>query len=839
MTPDPPEVSRDRPVLLGTVTSPRPIPGPRGGSEPRVAYNNAGKRVARLDDRLAEALDEMQSQVDLSSSINASDPQLVLVMEAVEDRIDLVSAAQKIGLEVLVEADSAMEPDDDHPLTSDQPKDPVVHTSLHAVCADQAAFDRLRAAWSTWKRTKQVPGNAPLRDFFAHLRDIRPWGPQDRLKLIGSSEYLEGLLPDQQHPIEIELWYRGSSAAREKAQREVSELIAAEGGEVLSAVVISAVGYHGISCLVPTALLKQLASGNLDQVQVVKSANVMYLRVTGQVVGTEQHSASENSAPEGPAPSGAPVLALLDGVPLANHPLLRDRVVILDPDDLEARYGAGERRHGTNMASAAIWGDLSHAPQAPADRPVIVRPIMAPAEDTANRVEEIPRDQLIPGLMWRAFRDLFEDVDGSGVAAPDVVVVNLSVGDPATPFDALLSSWARMVDWLSFRYGVLVVVSAGNHRRLPLLGIDSHALAGLSGDERRQAVLDAQEADLLGRRMLSPAEAINALTVGATHEDGTGRTPPLGYLVDPTDGLPSVSPVTALGGGYRRSIKPELAAQGGRITFQTPIGAANHVDFKEPGPLGPGVKVAHADPPRETFVAGTSVAAALVSRQAARLNDELSRITDAARLTRIQRAVAIKTLLAPGADPLDDPDLDHPTVLLGAGHGTLARDFAEGCATNEAVVLYLGALPPKTSQELLLPLPDGLAPREVKRIRATLAWLSPVNWRHRQYRQAALSFTKPSGAIPQLDAPLHMSADSAKRGATTVQHLVWETRKSFGAGQGSALSLAVKHFDQAGRQDSEPIDYAVVLSLWVAPSIGVDVYSQVREQVRVRVRPRA
>lgn len=839
MSPNSPGASRDRPVLFGQVSVPQSIPRPTARGNQRVTYGNSSARVARVDDRLGEALEEMQTQVDPSTSINAADPQLVLVMEAVEDRIDLVGAAQRLGLEVLVEADSAMDPDEEYSLRSVRPKDPVVHTSLHAVCANQTAFDRLRSAWNTWKQTQQVPGNAPLRDFFTHLRNIRPWGPQDRLKLIESDEYLNGLLPEQRHPIEIELWFRTSAALRQRAQDEVSRLVVAEGGEVVSTAVIPEVGYHGMSCVVSTELLRRLATGDIEQVQLIKSSNIMYLRVTGQVAGSNAVAAEVEASPTGPLPSGSPVVAILDGVPVANHPLLQGRVEILDPDKLEDQYGADERRHGTHMTSAVIWGDLS-SPSPPLSRPVLVRPIMAPAADTMSRIEELPRNQLTPDLMWRAFRDLFEGVDGQRAAAPDVVIVNLSVGDPAAPFDALLSSWARIIDWLSYHYGVLIVVSAGNHLRLPIPTDDSQSITAMKGDDRRQAILHAQETDPLGRRLLSPAEAINAITVGAVHADGTGVAAPSGYAVDPTDGLVSLSPISALGTGYRRSIKPEVAALGGRVIYPTPVSAQAHLDFKEPGARGPGVKVAHAVTPKETFVAGTSVAAALATRQAVRLHDELDRITGGAPLTRGQRAIAIKALLAHGAAAFDDPALNHPVVFLGTGNGVLSRDYSDGCAPNEAVVLYLGALRPNTSQDLLLPLPDGLSAREVKRIGATLAWLSPVNWRHRQYRQARLEFVKPDGDIPQLDTPIGVPADAAKRGATTLQHLVWETNKSFGAGQGSALSVTVKCYGQGGLQDDQTeIDYAVALSLWVAPTVGVDVYTQVRDQIRVRVRPRS
>lgn len=831
------ETSASRPLLFGAVGEPIVVAGPRGGANRRLAQRGGTGRVAHIDARIDQAFKDFEAQVDLAASINAADPQLVLVLEAVEDRTDLLVVAQRIGLEVLIEAESAMDPDEDYVLRSKRPTDPVVHTSLHAVCADESALKRLRSAWTGWKKTGQVPGNAKLRDLFVNLRDLRPWGPQDRLKMVDWDDYFSGLIPESLHSIEVELWYRRTEAARARVQQEVTDLITSSGGAVLSTVTIAQIGYHGIRCEVPTQVLSDLAQGDFEHVQLVKSSNVMFLRATGQMVPAEYEVADGMTDPSGsPSAAGRPVVCLLDGVPVANHPLLDGRVVVFDPDDLDSGANVKERKHGTGMASAVVWGDLGETPRTPAVRPVLVRPILVPSPETTDRTEEVPRTELVPDLMWRVFRELFDERADGGPVAPDVVVVNLSVGDPTTPFDSIMSSWARMIDWLSYHYGVLVVVSAGNHRRLPLGPLDSASFTALHGEERQQALLDAQQSDLIHRRLLSPAESINALTVGALHSDSSGPVP-AGYIEDPTDGLGGISPVTAIGRGYRRGTKPDLVAPGGRVVYQTPILVQEFIDFRPGSLVGPGIRVAHPGG-AETHTVGTSPAAALVSRHAARLHDELDRIVGERQLTRRERAVAIKALLAHGATPLDGVGIDHPVSRLAIGNGALARDFTEGCASNEAVILYLGALRPKHAQDLLFPLPDGLGVQEVKRVGATLAWLSPINWRHRQYRQAALSFAKPGGGIPDLGTPHDLGADDAKRGATTLQHLVWETRSSFGVGQGSAMSLRVKCFDQAGYVDDAPIDYAVALSLWVAPTIGVDVYTQVRDQLRVQVRTR-
>jgi hypothetical protein len=282
-------------------------------------------------------------------------------------------------------------------------------------------------------------------------------------------------------------------------------------------------------------------------------------------------------------------------------------------------------------------------------------------------------------------------------------------------------------------------------------------------------------------------------------------------------------------------VKPDLATDGGRVMFRQPAVPTDSISFTSGSPLGPGIRVASPGTSRETFTAGTSPAAALITRQAAKLHDLLDQVTGGVTLTRRQRAAAIKALLVHGTGELADFSSTTFPFEQAVGNGVLVRDFSHGCSSNEAVLLFIGTVGAAEEQDLLLPLPNGLSVRETKRIDATLAWLSPVNWRHRQYRRAALSFVKPAGAIPALGTPRGLTTDTATRGATTVQHQTWETQSAFAAGQGSNLAVRVKCYEQAGGLNGEKVDYAVALSLWVAPTINVDVYTQIRDQVQARV----
>lgn len=822
------ETSSERPLLWGVVGPPTSFsPNNRGGS--KVDLPSTERQGQRLASRFTDLDNAFNEQATLTASLGASDPQLVVVFEALDEREDLSGVATRAGLEILVEVDREFDPDPDFPRKSVNQDLPVTGC-LHAVCISGQAKSKIITQWRKWQSDGKVDiGYAPLKRLFAHLKDVRAWGPQDRVRIADVAAALDGMLPGD-HTIEIELWYRQSAAARRRAEAEVTTLVEQGGGQVIVTSQVAEVGYHGMRCSVPLELLQRLAAGDFDAVEAVKSAHVMYLRVSSQ---SYLFSEESKAAPVDvtPPPDSDPVLCVLDGVPVANHPLLADRIIVNDPDDLGSSATADTelRRHGTAMASVCVWGDRSLG-ETPAPRPVLVRPILTPARDTAEGWEELPDTALAPDLMRRVFRELF---DGDGLlppAAPSIVVVNLSVGDPAVPFDGVVSSWARTLDWLSAAYGVIVVVSAGNHPMLPVPeGTD--ALLALTGSDRAEAV-NAGVAQATPRRsLLAPADSINALCVGALNTDGAGDLSIGGYEFDPADGELIVNPTSALGGGHHRSVKPDVVAPGGRSLFRKPmVGDSTQAAPVGKAALGPGIKVAG---PRggEAFTVGTSPAAALISRDAARAVDAVIGLADRS-LTRSELAVATKALVAHTARVPEDLLVHEELRHSAHGYGSTVRNLADGCASNEAAILYIGEIGENESSTLAFPLPDGLQARGVKRVSATLAWLSPVNWRHRQYRRAALDFSQPVG-FTNLGTALGSVGDRPKRG--TLQHVEWEVVKAVGVGQGSDLELTVNCKGQAGGLQGERVTFAVVLSLWVAPELSVDVYSQVQQQLAARV----
>ena len=99
--------------------------------------------------------------------------------------------------------------------------------------------------------------------------------------------------------------------------------------------------------------------------------------------GDEEAEAGPPAAASGPM--RPPVVALFDGLPMALHDRLRDRLEIDDPDDFAAAYGAAsEQLHGTAMASLIVHGNLDEVPT-PISHRLYVRPVTDSPRGSSGR----------------------------------------------------------------------------------------------------------------------------------------------------------------------------------------------------------------------------------------------------------------------------------------------------------------------------------------------------------------------------------------------------------------------------------------------------------------------
>ncbi len=806
---------------------------PRGGGRQNTSRPTRGRQGERLDGRFDE-LDRLltgASSATVTTELPEGDPELVVVFEVIDSTQDLAGAFVSVGLEPLVDVEDGFEEDEiDLDFRRLRPRTEAsepVKRFLHAGMANEEAMRQLLRLWNHWKTgARMIRGYGPFTSLFNQLYDVRPWGPADRVRSTGLDLLvLEAIeLNSQAIPVNVELWYRVATEKRQLAESNVRSVIAASGGQVLSSAVYAEIGYHALAAEIPASSMGlAVLDGEvalLNEVDLLRSPEVLFVRPGGQRVGTHIEDELIGSEAESFSfPVREPLLAVLDGLPATNHPVLQNRLEVLDSDDVasDPLYTVERRRHGSMVVSAAIWGDRGQR-ESPTDRRVVVRPVLRPDPQTHQMDEAVPWSELPADLTIRSVRDVVAEF-------PSVRVINVSLGDPLAQFDTIPTAWARAIDWLAYELNLLFVVSAGNYGSS--LPIDEDELRSATAEERDRLTASTIGRLSPGRRLLPPAEALNALTVGAIHDDAAGDPGPLGYRLDPWSRPGNVSPVSAHGRGIRRAIKPDLVAPGGRQLYlpKRPGYLEPHRATARP----PGIMVA-APPDKEAYVCGTTFAAVEVSRRAVRIMDSLE--AGSQDVLDRHRPVAAKALLVHGTSFSDETPYGVPADRV-LGHGAIDRDLADGCRSTQATLLATGDIAGRQQVEVAIPFPEMLASAtEIRRVTMTLAWFSPINWNHRQYRRAKLQVNGPPEIRQQTRTSIGPDYRLTQRGS--IQHRVFETGRAFSA---TDLTLTVTCADQAGGFDGT-VPFALAVTLETGTGSSIDVYDQVLAQVRTRVRLR-
>ena len=821
--------------------------------------------------RLADAME--QRRIALQDNPLGLLPEQVLVLETVGSIEDFINAVRKIaGLEWLAEHEiDEIAPA--HGFTDTKKPDKDLKGQVFLVMTDQRALSQLQRQFERWTADPAAPfarGLAPLKHVFEQLHTIRPWGIEDRIRETGLLEDWQDRLEhdEAEVPFEAELWFRESPEGRNRAESELRRVISSSGGELVGQCVIPEIAYHAVLGRLPQADVGQIVEDHesFRTIRLLRCEEIMHIRPVGQcaVLVTpdtlpEPLTDDELSrlVAQTSLPEGTPIVALFDGMPLAGHRLLENRLVVDDPDGYEAAYQARERQHGTGMASLICHGDLNQSDGAAAT-PLYVRPVMQPRRGYDGQFrEEVPEHVLPVDLIHRGVRRLFEREDEEPPAAPSVRLISLSICDPTRPFMREISALARLLDWLAWRYRILFIVSAGNHPREIELELPRTEFGNLAPKDREQAIIKAVAADTRNRRLLSPAETVNGLTIGALHDDKSA--PMHGHHIDPfstsTIGVPSVA--SAHGPGYRRAIKPDLLLSGGRQFLSEKLGTTHTqatlevMQYSSP----PGHRVAAPGDggglQRTRHARGTSNAAALASRAAGfvyRMIGQLGRGTEA-YVPEEYDTVLTKALLAHSA-AWGHAKEKYETILRSGSNSRMSRDFlgrffgygsanlarVMSCAPERVTVLGFGELDDGEGAEFALPLPPSLSGMDgPRRLTVTLAWLTPISCSHRAYRVAHLWFS-PANEI----ASTRLFADGRAVQRGTLQHEVLEGHRAAVFDDGDSIAIKVNCRADAGADIPSPVPYGLAVTLELMGDVQqtlfpVSIYEEVRDRLAIRV----
>lgn len=786
---------------------------------------------------LRDVLDAENPALALHADPNALAPERLLVLEVTGSIQNFANAVGRIaGLEFVGEEELVADEFD---------KDP----EFYMLVPQLAALREIVSLWEGWEKSGTVPyGYGPWRDLFLHLRAIRPWGPGDRVSSQNRAYFeamVDGAPDDFPVRIEIELVFRQAAAARQAIETTITAAITAVGGAVVHRAEHAAFAYHAVLADVPAREIRRIA--DLDPLSLAGAEPVA--SIVPQSVGAPIETGDSDAISAMPPPPALaePIAAVFDAVPLQAHPLLAGRLVVDDPADLEKK-AVGQRIHGTAMASLAVHGDLNDSPS-PISRRVYFRPVMyAPAFGD----ELFDDDLLVIDVVVEAVMRMRA---GGG---SQVFIVNLSLGDRTRPFAGKISTWGRALDYLSYTYGILFLVSAGNIGDPIAMGgypdeVSFHAAAPL---DRNQAILRALDGIKADRRLLAPADSLNALTIGAWHRDSVavpfaGNAPFSPYA---NQEMPNIS--SRLGLGHRRSTKPDILVAGGRqpARFDPLAPALSLVSHPNPSRFW-GLKVAAPvdDAAIGThFTIGTSGANALATHTAHRIFDGLERAYPQLMgpMPFAERASLIKALLVHCASwrdaeqfirPIVDPHgtLHHEhwrrEVCRHLGYGFMDPEKAVACAADRATMWATGALGSESAIAFDVPIPATLGVQAHQReVRATLAWMAPVRPGHIAYRAVKLKIAA-LGAdaleIAGISTTTGQPSNSQSEGGTII-HRRWRDAKIGDLSGRATIPLQIQREKDQGLPTDEPVPFGLAVTIEMP---GADqIYAEVRNHIQLK-----
>lgn len=847
----------ERPLLRLPDPEPfTPKAGPRGGQNvAKPTRERQQQRIGPRFQRLMDAVEHPAELLALRDDPASIAPERAIVFEVAGSLEDFYKQAATLGLEYLGEFESDFPPSADFYDPKDHDK--IVGGRIYLAMPDVRALQELLSLWRRFQEGRRMPNGRPgWTDLFSRLVDVRPWGHQDRVPPETMTYWQEELArhPDRPVRFEIELWYYDRNERREAAFRHLEEAIRRLDGQILHHSVIPEIRYDALLVDVPPAQIQALLDH--PDITLARVDDVMFLRPQSVARAPAKEEESGEDVPDVGEPvdlsTEVPIVALLDGLPIQNHVRLAGRISIDDPDDLDPVYPVAQRRHGTEMASLIVHGDLNNS-DGPLSRPVLVRPVMQP---DGNGEERTPNDRLLLDLIYRAVRRIKERDGDQAAIAPSVVLINFSLGDANRPFARSISPLARLLDYLAYRYRILFLVSAGNIRDgLTVAQYRTFTEFEQAAPEaREEAVLTALNAAKSQRTLFSPAECLNALTIGAAHSGSAFNGTLPANAIDPftTSELPNVA--SAMGLGYRKAVKPDILFDGGRAPVRfVASGEQLVVTAVTAGARFFGLKAASpaalGGTRHEDFTWGTSVATALATRAGHKIHDVLldaANGSNHADLPQEYMALVIKALLVHGAkwgakgdlmDQIFQPQgvgmhlarRDDIARLLGYGISEIARVL--DCAENRATMVGYGEIAPDSALLYRIPLPPGLdSVRAFRGLTTTLAWFSPINARHQGYRMAALDIS--SAADEKywiaLDRPSQPTDKATARGTVFHERRSGESATVF-LDDGQIL-LRISCRSAAGELE-ENIPYALAVSFEVGVDAGIQVYEQIRTRL--------
>ncbi len=852
----PNSTSTHRPKAANPSIPPRPRgPGKRTQEE----------RFSPTFNQLTEALNKSDTEIELKSDPVGIAPDRTLVFITAGSVQNFARAAKNIGLSVISELE--FEADIPGDFTPPNPKSGFAPI-LYATMPTLASIQQILTLWNAYINNQEFPtGTAPWKNLFELLVEIRVWGPEDRLPEGVRTVIKESLPLDDLElvKLELEIMPTTNQHQRKKWADEAKHRVAQLGGQILDSSSISEEKfiYEALLIELSAEAVRQLLEEPQDANGLATIEGIQFILPQSIAQSPTVNPDDSRNLPDisEPFESDSPLrCALFDGAVAALHPALDGGVEIEDVNDLVRISQVNNRFHATSMASLILRGDLSADGTPLIDSRLLNIPILI---DTTENQSVSPPNRLFINVVHYTLLRLFSSQEP---LEHQIFVINFSVGIASERFSGHISALARLLDWWSYTHGILFIISAGNiDDDLVIREMKNGEFEAQSEKEQQGIIRQALRDLAYNRTLLSPAESVNGLTVGALSEDLTDSYKIRNtFTLDGTNG-PAPALSSALGPGKSRTIKPDLLTSGGRHEYNLwPAGNDSILRLRTNAQTN-GLVVAS---PRAGISSpvlrarGTSCATALTTRailqSAAWLTSEDGPF-QGEELPRQDLALLTRALAVNSAIWSDDALLlyeeeraihgkrqwfrSKEQVAKHHGFGALSKPFMHECTDHRATLIGLGTISKDQAQVFRFPLPPSLSGDKIGRtFRVTIAWFSPVDPYGPRYRMAALEACAGDNMYEDDKEwglgmkNLHLDENIIKRGSVWSRRLTNKKQHAPNFGGNAMLPIRVQCKDSANGNlnPDDEIRFALVVTLEVETTAEYDIHDEIQAQIRLR-----
>lgn len=650
-------------------------------------------------------------------------------------------------------------------------------------------------------------GRVTRKELLFVIDAFEHWTPDDRT---GAALAEQGLPDEGPCTLDIELWPQEMPRQRQSTMNAFSAFVAELGAEILDQIVS------------PSLLMARLRCSREAAEQVLRYRDVRTVDLPprcGVAVGTVAADVNRFPPPEPPA-ADAPAVAILDAGLVTGQPLIAPAVghaqgYVLphrSPDD-------SEPWHGTAVAGLALYGDIEASIAAGAFTPNLYL--------VSGRVfnhDGADQTEFVENAVERAVRDLNTEFGCR--------VFNLSYGDLNKVYTGgHVRGLAYTLDRLTRELGVLFVVSTGN---IAADGLPNDPVGSFPG-----YLLDD------GARLVDPATALNAITVGgiARHEATREAQRYPNALEDrPIARTGHPFPLTRSGPSIGGAIKPDFVEHAGNLAVVRLTGRTSHRGLGVVTTNG-GFTSGHSF--REEV--GTSFAAPAVAHRAAKL---LRSVPEASHNL-------LRALLGAHADwPVASVPLLNPNNNA-EGREILTRLVGYGCINDSALEQSLDNVVSLICEDQIgndrcqfytIPIPDELwdGGRRTREITIALAYSPVVRTTRLDYRMTKLKFNlvvandldavaaafqrDREQGLPERNTNRWISGEARQAGTLQVSRWRFQQRP-----QGQVYVVVTRQDASWSTVGDESEPYALCVSIADRSNVQSRLYAHVQAILRARI----